>query len=218
MFFITNPHDEKPLTDNNLKNYLISNNLDYTNLNILERKTLLIKPLLIEDFSSLKGDDAFISLITCANYFTPHEITEKDLYDLSKQIYARIYEKPSPSGKIVPSFIESIYDEILKYYNIPHFSPRTKYINNIGFNFKKIKTIIDQGTPIILTMLSDGRNYYKNHSVVVFGYTVFEMKPVYSSLLDKDKKINILMVYDGWSKSVRYIDLKLINPISCIVY
>ena len=218
MFFITNPYDEKPLTDDNLKNYLISNNLDYNNLNIVERKSLLIKPLLMEDFSSLSGDDSFISLVTCANYFTPHEITEKDLYDLSKQIYARTYEKPNPSGKIIPPFVELIYDEILKYYNIPHFSPRTKYVNNIGFNFKKIKTIISQGTPIILTMLSDGRNYYKNHSVVVFGYVVFEMEPISYSLLNKNKKIIMLMVYDHWSKSIRYIDLKLINPVSYIVY
>lgn len=78
-------------------------------------------------------------------------------------------------------------------------------------SWKKIKKIIDDGTPIILSMYgSDGRGYYKAHSVTICGYREVEFR---------EKTYNFLKVRDNWNTYTSYIDFnKLPKLSSCLFY
>lgn len=91
----------------------------------------------------------------------------------------------------------------------PECNPHVRYLKNIGFNFNTIKKQLDQGNPVIISMMNDGRNVYKNHSIVVIGYNVYKID---------NRDIRILAVYDNWSREVRYIDYERLSIISSINY
>lgn len=62
----------------------------------------------------------------------------------------------------------------------------------------KIKNIIDTGHPVLLSFLSDGRNYYGSHSVTVVGYKDFDINGATKT---------VYKIYDNWTKNVSYLDL-----------
>lgn len=76
-------------------------------------------------------------------------------------------------------------------------------VKGIGFNYKKIQDILKKGHYIILNMASDGRGYYKNHSVTVIGWHEY-------------KNHKFLAIYDNWSTGVSYIDYDRLSYISSI--
>ena len=81
------------------------------------------------------------------------------------------------------------------------------YGKGIGFNWEKIKNLINANRPIVLSMLNDGRKYYVNHSVTVIGYQQFNQG-----------KIKMLAVYDNWHKEICYVDYNKLSRISSINY
>ena len=58
-------------------------------------------------------------------------------------------------------------------------------------------------------MWNDGRDIYKNHSVVVAGYQCYKID---------GKDVRLLAIYDNWAKEIRYIDYKKLSIISSIHY
>lgn len=85
-------------------------------------------------------------------------------------------------------------------------NPHCRYLKGIGWSFKSIKNLCDMGFPVILTALHDGRGYYKNHSVIVTGYEVYE----------SGKKF--LIVYDNLNDEPCLIDYKKLSIISAIYW
>ena len=81
------------------------------------------------------------------------------------------------------------------------------YLKNIGYNWSKIKKNIDAKNPMILSMSNDGRDYYKNHSVTIIGYSEYN-----------EGNVKMLIVYDNWYRSISYIDYNKLSLISCINY
>lgn len=79
----------------------------------------------------------------------------------------------------------------------------SSYGKNIGYNYTKIKSLIDNNILIILNITNDGRNYYKNHSVTIIGY---------------EEYVNhkFLLVYDNWCENVCYIDYDKLCVVSSI--
>ena len=63
-------------------------------------------------------------------------------------------------------------------------------------------------------MFNDGRNYYKNHSIVILGYETFRLKADDGKI----KNVDMLIIYDNWSKNIGYVDYDLVSEISCINY
>jgi len=108
--------------------------------------------------------------------------------------------------------------------SLDKFIPNTKYKAKskflkgfpvIGFNFEKIKSYIkNMQYPMILNLLTDGRNYYKDHSVLVVGVETFKVK---NNKTGKQKDLRFLRVYDNWNTSVSYINYELLG-ISSINY
>lgn len=58
---------------------------------------------------------------------------------------------------------------------------------------------------MLLNLWNDGRNYYKNHSVLIIGYKITENNDF------------ILTIYDNWYKHNSYIDYNKLSIISSII-
>ena len=63
---------------------------------------------------------------------------------------------------------------------------------------------------MILNLSTDGRNYYKDHSVLIIGYR--EIK------LSNNKKMFFLKIKDNWTKETTYIDYSKLSVICSINY
>lgn len=216
---IDNPYDKLPLNDKNIINYLLSNELNMDNIQLGDIKELNIQPFLQKDFTELEQDCTFTSIVTCVHYFYP-DINPQDIYNVAVGIYKRDFPSFQKIKGVVPFAIKHVYDEVFKYFKLHYFSIRSRYVNHIGFSHKFIRTEIDEGIPIILSMLNDGRKFYENHTVTVIGYSEFIMtreQNAFSSL-NSEKIKTLALVYDNWSKEIRYIDLAHISPISCVVF
>ncbi len=220
LHLIDSPYDGQPLTDKNIGNYILSNELNATNIRLREIKELDVKPFLQKDFRTLEQDCTFTSILTCVHYFYPQVADVQTIYDVALNIYKREYPQYQKVKGTVPFAIRSVYNEIYKYFKLHFYTIRSKYVNKIGFSYKDIKTQIDNGIPVILSFYNDRRKYYKNHTVTVIGYAEFEMDnmdPVLSRIKPIKTK-NMLIIYDNWSTDIRYLDLDLIGPVSSIVF
>jgi hypothetical protein len=61
-----------------------------------------------------------------------------------------------------------------------------------------------------LNIHNDGRDYYKNHSVVVVGFVTYQ--------IDGGKQIHMIAVYDNWTNSIGYVDYQKLSKISSVNY
>ena len=212
-----NPYDSQRLTDKNIQNYILSSNLNYSDISLKSVNQLAIAPFLQKDFTNkVEGNCSISSITTCIYYHCPQHYDENVIYAATEAIASKYFYRPEKFGTI-PFFIKTIYDQGLDYFQVPQ-KIKSKYINHIGFNFNTIKEQIDNKKPVILSMWNDGRDFYKSHSVVVVGYAQFNVFGNISSLFNQQKVKNMLLVYDNWTKKVSYVDPDIVSPISCIVY
>lgn len=114
---------------------------------------------------------------------------------------AKKYFYNGDRGGTIPFFIKNIIDKV------GGVNSKSAYGKGIGFTWDKIKTLIHQNKPIILSVACDGRNYYKNHSVTIVGYNQY-----------LSGKVRLLAVYDNWRKEIAYIDYNRLSVISSINY
>ena len=217
---IENPYDRLPLNDTNLINYILSDEINVDNITLINTKELKVTPFLQSDFLELKEDCTFTSIVTCIHYLYPEVASPQEIYDTAIGIYRREYPSFQKIEGTIPFAIGHVYNEVFKYFKLPFYSIRSKYINKVGFSYNTIKLQIDQNVPVILSMWHDGRKCYKNHSLTVIGYIEFEMEnvdPILKHIYPiKEKKL--LMVYDNWSAEIRYVDLTQVSMISSIVF
>lgn len=101
-----------------------------------------------------------------------------------------------------PLVVQRIMQVFMKAHKLPG-RPCSAYGKCIGWNYATIKRLIDGGTPVILNLWTDGRNYYKDHSVTIVGYETYENG-------------QFLLVYDNWSRGVSMIDYKKLSVVSSI--
>ena len=78
-----------------------------------------------------------------------------------------------------------------------------RYGKNIGFNFATIQREIEARRPVLLNLWKDGRDYYKNHSVLIVGY------------LEKNG-YRLLAVNDNWHTGISFIDYNKLCTICSI--
>ncbi|MDO5044884.1 MAG: hypothetical protein Q4E22_06295 [Coriobacteriia bacterium] len=91
----------------------------------------------------------------------------------------------------VPFFMTAILNKLVK--KVPKlqgYKARALYL----WKFKDIQAILDQGLPLVMNIL---RGYYANHSISVVGYQQWSLQ---------HDTITILLVYDGWHETLRYLD------------
>ena len=113
----------------------------------------------------------------------------------------------------IPIFIKNIYQECATNFQLD-FKAQSHYIKGLGFGKNFLKAVLDYKTPIILSFLNDGRDFYLSHSVVIVGYKDFLIKG--EKLPDKIE--TVFCVYDNWNATISYIDFDVLSSISCICY
>ena len=112
----------------------------------------------------------------------------KDTYKYVEEV-AESYGYTDKRGTM-PFFISSIARECFKNYGV-----KARCKGNYVFSFDKhVVKEIDAGRPVIMNI---ARGYYKDHTVVVCGYSIW---------LVGDKKKPFLKVIDGWKSGYHYID------------
>lgn len=85
--------------------------------------------------------------------------SEKEIYNNIVNIANKFCYIPEIWGTL-PIFICSIINQFFK------VKSHVKYFKEIGFNFD----LINNNTTMLLSMINDRRNYYKNYTVSVIGY------------------------------------------------
>ena len=92
----------------------------------------------------------------------------------------------------IPFALKRIMSECLARFGLVG-TAHSAYGKGFGWNFRKVKRLIDSGHYVILNIWRDGRRYYDNHTVTVIGYEVY-------------KHNKFLIVYDNWHKTQGYVD------------
>lgn len=158
-----------------------------------------VQPLKQDDY----GDDNDCSLVSILTLIKSKH-TDIDLsyfYDLIERAAKQFFYKGNFG--LLPCFIKPLMRRAFGE------QAHVRYGKGIGFNFFTIKKQLDYNNPVILSVVNDGRNIYKNHSIVVVGYTTYKID---------DKMVYILAVYDNWSKEIRYVDYNKLSIFSSINY
>ena len=166
-----------------------------------------IPALLQKDYGEV-NDCTLTSLTAIGLFLKKNQNTANEIYKIVEH-FARHYGYTGTIGTN-PFTIKRIFDSVLTVLSIRK-DTKVRYLKNIGYNFSLIKKTLEAGTPLILSMHSDGRNYYQNHSVLIIGYREYKL-----SNINTQKIKRFLMVQDNWTKEVSFIDYDKLSIISSI--
>lgn len=163
------------------------------------------QPVVKKD-SGLISDCTLLSISAIINYYIKYTKSSQDIYDIVESVA----EDFLYSGYFtIPDFIKIVIDRTLKEINIIGES-HWYFYKKIDLMYNDVKTLIQKNKPIILSIISDGREYYKDHSVIIIGYVEYS--------IGINKKVRLLKVYDNCYDSISYIDYEKMDKICCINY
>ena len=154
---------EGRLTGANLQEYLIAN-YGAAGTATARKNISMFSPLLQSDFGGAM-DCTLTSITAIASFREKYQRTHKEIY-AAVEATAKNYAYSPDNYGTISIFINNIID---KTFNV---KSKKKYLKGVGYTWKYLKNTIDAGTPMILSMSHDGRDYYTNHSVCVIGYDV----------------------------------------------
>jgi len=158
--------------------------------------------LLQKDYGGA-NDCTLTSITAIIHYLSENQIDIQTIYNFVEQ-FGKKYGYASNRG--TPGIaITKIFQTSLAKFKMPR--AYGKFVKGIGYNFSHIKAEINKGNPIILSMYSDGQDYYANHSVTIIGYKIAVVK---------GKEVPIITIYDNWYKAISYIDYNKLSRISSI--
>lgn len=159
------------------------------------------RPLLQEHYGG-EADCTLVSITSIIFNMLINIKSSKEIYNEVEKIARHFFYKSSFGT--LPIFIKIIFNKSLKKFSF-NKTTKVKYIKNMGFTFDLIKNNIDSNIPMILSMANDGKNYYKNHSIIIIGYCI-------------QNNEKLLIIYDNWSKEQHFLDYNLISSLSCLNY
>lgn len=162
-----------------------------------------VPSLLQSNFGEKDDNDCFlVSLTALINYYTKNKTAE---------IYVDILRMAWGLGIFPNDNGLDLFDQknlVNKIGNKNDLNGNTALLPFMTWN--KLKGKIEDGTPMILSMFtSDGRGFYKKHSVTVCGYC---------EVTYKKKKYKFLKVKDNWSIKTSYIDFAKLPLIYACVH
>lgn len=184
----------------NIKDYIYENYNFYPQNNISQKYISNIIALLQNNYGE-ENDCTITSITAIIKYFKPN-LQPIEIYNVVEQI-AKKYFYSGEKGTF-PLWINNILQKSLNTFNITQ-KAHSAYLKNICYNFNKIKNIINTNMPILLNMNNDGRDFYKNHTVLIIGY--YEIN-----------NVKMLAIYDNWYNQISYIDYNKLSIISSINY
>lgn len=201
-----NSFNKKRIDADNIQKYMMETypELSVFTKGISGKRVASVPALLQKDYGG--ANDCTLTSMTAFIMFLKQATFANDIYKVIESL-AKQYGYTGSKGTN-PFLIKRIFDSALIALKINR-ETKARFIKNIGYNFNLIKQIIDAGTPIILSMYSDGRNYYSNHSVLIVGYREYPLN-------NNKKAMRFLMVQDNWNKEVSFIDYDKLSIISSI--
>lgn len=161
--------------------------------------------LLQNDFEG-DMDCTLTSITEITSFYTKENIPEKTIYDNVKLI-AKKYGYTDNIGTFSIT-INKIVNKVNQLYNINRKS-RCAYFKGVGYSIKTIMKNIAEKTPVILNMMNDGRDFYKNHTVTIIGVTDYVVN---------NKHIYMIEIHDNWTTQSSFIDYQKLCLISSINY
>jgi hypothetical protein len=138
-------------------------------------------------------------------YLSEQKIAIQTIYDFVEKTAKKYGYKGDRGTPMIT--IRKIFHTALVRFGMPQ--AYAKYFKGVGYTFKEIKSEINKGNPLILSLNKDGQGYYENHSITIVGYELYQVK---------DKEIPMLIIYDNWHKTISYIDYNKMSRISTIHY
>lgn len=158
-------------------------------------RALLMNQMSMEEISGRRTRNCSVVAVTrVIDYYRQIlklEGIPEDIHEIYKQVedIAEAYGYTDKRGT-VPFFIAGITREAFKEYGI---KARCRGIYVWSFDKHVVKEIT-AGRPVIMNI---ARGFYKDHTVVVCGYSIWRVG---------DKFYPMLRVIDGWKKGIHYID------------
>lgn len=193
--------NKKAITGLNIKEYVLSH---YgTDVRTSSKKIEGIIPQLQKDYGGL-NDCTLMCISVLIDYITKGNASNiTGIYNEVESIAKSYFYNHKIGFNAI--FVKPTLEKALK--QLFKIKKSFKYcmFKNVAFNFSTIKNAISNNRPIIITIDSDGRNYYEKHSVLIIGYSEY------------GSKAKMLMVYDNWTKNVCYVDYNRMG-ICAIVY
>lgn len=199
---------KKRITSSNIQSYMAEM---YPELFIKNVESKIISPvpaLLQKEYG--EANDCTLTSLTAILMLLKKEADANKIYPVVEKI-AKKYGYTGSTGTN-PLFIKKIFDNSLKSFSLVR-TTRAKYLKGGGYNFALIKQLINAGKPIVLSMSTDGRGFYVNHSVLVVGYREYLLT---NSSAKKVKRF--LTVQDNWTKEKSFIDYDKLSTISSVNY
>lgn len=177
------------------------------NIVIVDSKEINVMPKLQKNYGDI-NDCVIVSVSNITEHFLDYQVDFKIIYDFVED-FAKSHWIYNGDFGTIPLFINKIFKEVNKKWHLK-LKNYYKYLNQVGFTFKTIKSIIDTNNPLVLSVYSANDGYYKNHAVVCKGYITYKNQD--------GKKITLLLINDNWSAIKTYIDYSTISKISSIHY
>lgn len=200
-------YNKKRLTAQNIEEYLLEKWKAKKVSQLSSKKIDNITPLLQKDYGG-ELDCTLTSITTCIHYYTKEQHDVNIIYNYVEKVAKKYFYRGHLGTN--PIFIKQIYDEVLKHFtNTKRKVSVGKLGKCLSFNFNTIKQAIDKNIPVIISIVDDGRNYYKSHSITIIGYATYKV--------DK-QQVKVVMVYDNWSKVISYVDYDALSIMCCINY
>lgn len=169
------------------------------NIKLLEKSVIEHISSYLQNDYGLEGDCSITSIATLISFLEQKNFD--NVYNKVETEAKRFFYKGKGTIPFFIKFIASNSSDNKKF--------QDRYIKNFGFRFSTIKNLINDKKPIILSLFNDGRNYYKNHTVLIVGYEIWQVG---------HKKRKMLIIYDNWTSSYSYIDYNKLSKISTICY
>lgn len=175
---------------------------------IAESKMITNFPSLLQKNFGAPQDCTLVSITSIVDYFENLKLDPEDIYEYVEKV-AKGFCYNGNSWGTIPIFICTIFNKVCKHFGLQK-KCKHGYMKNVGFNISTIKQNIYNKNPLILNIHNDGRDYYKNHSVVVVGFVTYQ--------IDGGKQIHMIAVYDNWTNSIGYVDYQKLSKISSVNY
>jgi len=160
-------------------------------------------PALLQNDYGLDGDCTITSMTCLLNFI--HRTKIQLAYDMVEHIDMQ-YGYDGVRGTN-PFLINKILRKAEFRLNVVPTVWTVGYGKGIGYNFETIVRNVKKNHPMILSMPTDGRGYYTNHSVTVVGYVEYRINK---------KRQRFVMLHDNWHKEVVYLDYELLSLFSSL--
>ena len=205
-------YDGERITHGRVVNYLLDKFPQYEAASTVDSYIIGVTPFLQSQYGDPgDGDCTLCSIMTWIYHYCGGKTNDQVIYAYVRK-HAKDYFYNNTIGTI-PFFAKTIFNKTLKSLKINR-KINSYYCKGIGYTLGKIKNAIKKDIPVVFSVTTDGRNYYKSHTITIIGYETFRLQK--QGLRDKD--VTMLVVYDNWSKVYSYVDLDKVSVLSSIYF